>query len=84
MIQLKFNIAPQQLFVIATPNNSGETMKCTKIKAVIGYYTLNKRKEPEVFFHHLLMLYYPWRDKEVCVVKKELKRLSFIKETFKL
>ena len=49
---------PRQIKLI----NSGEIMKCRKIKAVIRYHTPNKRKEPEVFFHHLLMLYYPWRD----------------------
>ena len=42
--------------------NSSESMKCRKIKAVIRYHTPYKRKEPELFFHHLLMLYYPWRD----------------------
>lgn len=39
--------------------NSNETMKCRKVKAVIRYHRPNKRKEPELFFHHLLMLYYP-------------------------
>ena len=42
--------------------NTNETMKCRKVKAVIRYHRPNKRKEPELFFHHLLMLYYPWRD----------------------
>lgn len=41
--------------------NGKETMKCRKIKAVIRYHTPNKTKEPERYFHHLLMLYYPWR-----------------------
>ena len=49
---------PRQIKLI----NSGEIIKCRKIKAVIRYHTPNKRKEREVFFHHLLMLYYPWRD----------------------
>ena len=42
--------------------NTGESMKSRKVKAVIRSHTPNKRKEPELFFHHLLMLYYPWRD----------------------
>ena len=42
--------------------NSGESMKRRKVKAVIRFHTPHKRKEPELFFHHLLMLYYPWRD----------------------
>ena len=36
-------------------------MKCRKVKAVIRYHTPSKTKEPEKYFHHLLMLYYPWR-----------------------
>ncbi|CAB4044054.1 Hypothetical predicted protein [Paramuricea clavata] len=35
--------------------NSKKIMKCRKIKAVIRYHTPNKRKEPEKYFHHLLM-----------------------------
>ena len=41
--------------------NGKEIMKCRKVKAVIRYHTPNKTKEPEQYFHHLLMLYYPWR-----------------------
>ena len=44
--------------------NNQEIMKCRKIKAVIRYHTPNKRKEPEKYFHHLLMLYLPWRDEQ--------------------
>ncbi len=36
-------------------------MKCRKVQAVIRYHTPNKTKEPELYFHHLLMLYLPWR-----------------------
>ncbi len=42
--------------------NKNEYMKCRKVRAVIRYHTPNKTKEPELYFHHLLMLYYPWRD----------------------
>ena len=41
--------------------NGTKVMKCRKVKAVIRYHTPNKTKEPEKYFHHLLMLYYPWR-----------------------
>ena len=41
--------------------NTKEKMKCRKVKAVIRYHTPNKTKEPDCYFHHLLMLYYPWR-----------------------
>ena len=44
--------------------NAKEVMKCRKIKAVTRYHTPNKRKEPEKYFHHLLMLYFPWRDEQ--------------------
>ena len=36
-------------------------MTCRKVKGVIRYHTPNKTKEPEHYFHHLLMLYYTWR-----------------------
>lgn len=42
-------------------NNGQETMKHHKIKAVIRFHTPSKAKEPEKFYHHLLMLYFPWR-----------------------
>ena len=42
-------------------NNRKETMKRRKIKAVIRFHTPSKAKEPEKFYHHLLMLYFPWR-----------------------
>ena len=42
-------------------NNGKETMKRRKIKAVIRFHTPSKAKEPEKFYHHLLMLYFPWR-----------------------
>lgn len=41
--------------------NTNEKMKQRKIKAVTGYHKPNKHKEPELYFCHLLMLYYPWR-----------------------
>ena len=44
--------------------NSKEVMKCRKVKAVVRYHTPNKKKEPEKYFHHLLMLYFPWRNEE--------------------
>jgi hypothetical protein len=41
--------------------NKIECMKCRKVKVVLRYHTPNRRKEPELYFHHLLMLYFPWR-----------------------
>ena len=42
-------------------NNGQETMKRRKIKAVIRFHTPSKAKEPEKFYHHLLVLYFPWQ-----------------------
>ena len=42
--------------------NKSEYMKRRKVQAVIRYHTPNKGKEPELYFHHLLMLYFPWRN----------------------
>ena len=38
-----------------------ETMKCRKAQAVIRFHTPSKTTEPEKYFNHLLMLYFPWR-----------------------
>ena len=37
-------------------------MKCRKVKAVIRFYKPNKTTDPEKYFHHLLILYFPWRE----------------------
>ena len=39
-----------------------ETMKCRKVKAVLRFYTPQKTLHPEKHFHHLQLLYFPWRD----------------------
>ena len=39
-----------------------ETMKCRKVKAVIRFYKPSKTTDPEKYFHHVLMLYFPWRE----------------------
>ena len=52
--------------------NGRETMKCRKIKAVIRFHTPSKVKEPEKFYHHLLMLYFPWRKESDLLGEDEL------------
>ena len=42
--------------------NSKEAMKKRKIKAVVRFHKFNEIKEPEKLAHHLLMLYFPWRN----------------------
>ena len=39
-----------------------ETMKCRKVKAVIRFHKPRKATDPEKYFHHVLMLYFPWRE----------------------
>ena len=39
-----------------------ETMKCRKVKAVIGHHKPNKDSEYDKYCHHPLMLFYPWRN----------------------
>ena len=51
--------------------NSNEVMKCRKSKAVLRYHTPNRTKEPEKYFHHLLMLYYPWRSEDNLIGKEK-------------
>ena len=47
--------------------NTNEVMKCRKTKAVVRYHTPNKIKEPEKYFHHLLIMYYPWRKEDTLI-----------------
>ncbi|XP_057310099.1 uncharacterized protein LOC130648095 [Hydractinia symbiolongicarpus] len=42
--------------------SSNEKLKCRKVKQVLRLYTPNKHKYPELYAHHLLMLYYPFRN----------------------
>ena len=37
-------------------------MKCRKVKAVIRFHKPSKTTDPEKYFHHVLMLYFPWRE----------------------
>ena len=41
-----------------------EVLKCRKTRKVLRYYTPNKHRYPERYAHHLLMLFYPFRDEE--------------------
>jgi len=51
--------------------NTNELMKCRKTRAVVRYHTPNKIKEPENYFHHLLMLYFPWREEKSLLGKEQ-------------
>ena len=60
--------------------NTKGKMKCRKVKAVIRYHTPNKTKEPERYFHHLLMLYYPWRKESDLIAADQ----SYVQEVVEL
>ena len=65
--------------------NTNEKMKQRKIKAVIGYHKPNKHKEPELYFCHLLMLYYPWRHEGTLLDSDEsLMYLNFMRPMLKI
>ena len=51
------NHLPQSFKLIS----KNETNKCRKMKVVIRSYSTNKVSKHEIYCHHLLMLYYPWR-----------------------
>lgn len=52
--------------------NSKDIMKCRKTKAVIRFHVPNRTKEAEKFYHHLLMLYFPWRKETELVASDQL------------
>ena len=43
---------------------NNEYMKCRKVSCHEVSYTKQIEKEPELYFHHLLMLYFPWQDEK--------------------
>ena len=42
--------------------SSGERLDCRKVQLVLRYHVPNKFKDPEGYAHHLLFLFYPFRD----------------------
>ena len=43
---------------------SGETMRYCKVRTVLQYHVPNKLLSPEKFAHHVLLLFYPFRDEK--------------------
>ena len=41
---------------------SGETMRCCKVRRILWYYMPKKLLSPGKFSHHVLLLFYPFRD----------------------
>ena len=42
--------------------SSKEKMKCRKVPYVLRYFTPNENRDYESYAHHLLLLFYPFRD----------------------
>ena len=43
---------------------SNEKIKCRKTPYVLQYYVPNKETKPEEYAHHMLFMYYPFRDEK--------------------
>ena len=47
--------------------SSKEKLKCRKVKSVLRYHVPNSHKNPEKYAHHILFMFYPFRDEsELC------------------
>ena len=44
--------------------NSKEKLKCRQVKAVLRYHVPNCHKYPEKYAHHLLFMFYPFRNEQ--------------------
>ena len=43
---------------------SGETMRCRKVGRILRYHEPNEFLFPEKFAHHLMLLFFPFRDEK--------------------
>ena len=44
--------------------SSKEKLKCRKVKSVLRYHVPNKHKYPEKYAHHILFMFYQFRNEE--------------------
>ena len=77
-VQASDSVLPKTIKV----TNSKEIMKCRKIKAVIRFHVPNRTKEPEKFYH-LLMLYLPWRKETELQGRNQLFATKYYKSSVK-
>ena len=64
-ITMEENHEPCNLpYAVPLMSSKKEILKCRKVRKVLRYYTPNKHKQPEKHAHHLLMLFYPFRDEK--------------------
>ena len=45
-------------------SNNNEKLKCRKVRAILRYHVPNQNKRAEEYVHHLLFMYYPFRNEE--------------------
>ena len=45
-------------------SRNNEKLKCRKVKAILRYHVPNQNKRPDEYAHHLLFMYYPFRNEE--------------------
>ena len=56
---------------------SKDKMRCRSVKKILRYHTPNANLNPEEHAHHLLMLFYPFRnEQELCEEKSFLMKLN--------
>ena len=44
--------------------STGEKLRCRKVEFVLRYHVPNRHKDPEAYAHHLLFMFYPFRNEE--------------------
>ena len=50
---------PMKLLIMS---DKKEILECRKVKAVLRYHVPNQHKRPEEYAHHILFMYYPFRN----------------------
>lgn len=47
--------------------SSKEKLKCRRVKSVLRYHVPNRHKKPEEYAHHMLFMFFPFRDESTLV-----------------
>ena len=50
--------------------STGEKLRCYKVEFVLRYHVPNRHKDPEAYAHHLLFMFYLFRNEEELKVGK--------------
>ena len=59
---LEVNSPATRYPIVISLMSSKEKMKCRKLPSVLRYFTTNKNRDCESYAHHLLLLFYTFRD----------------------